>query len=114
MARKKRVAEAVDLLFQQMRSAASRSEQTRWRLAIARVLMASQKSPSALPHLEQIIADIDAYKLEQWDPALALEGLTLAWKGFSSEGPKARQDLVLDLLHRIARLDPVEALRLAP
>jgi type VI secretion system protein VasJ len=114
MARKKRVAEGVDLLFQQMRRASARSEQTRWRLAIAQVLLASKKGPSALPHLEQVIADIDMYKLEQWDPALALEGLSLAWKGFSSEGAKANQSLVVELLNRIARLNPVEALRMAP
>ncbi len=114
MARKKKVAEAVDLLFQELRRAQSRSEQTRWRLAIAHLLLASKKTPSALPHLEQVIADIDTYKLEQWDPALALEGLSLAWKGYSADNAKEHQNLAVALLHRIARLDPAQALRLAP
>jgi type VI secretion system protein VasJ len=112
LARKKKVAEAVDLLFHKLSGAPSRCEQTRCRLAIAQVLMAAKKGAAALPHLEQIITDIDTFKLEQWDPQLALEGLTLAWKGFSSEGNKVNQDLAQDLLSRIARLNPVDALRL--
>jgi type VI secretion system protein VasJ len=112
LARKKRVAEAVDLLFRKLAVAPSRCEQTRWRLAIVQVLMAAKRGPAALPHLEQVIADIDTFKLEQWDPELALEGLALAWKGFSSEGSKAHQDLAQGLLNRIARLNPVDALRL--
>lgn len=114
MARKKRVAEAVDLLFQALRQASSRGEQTRWRLAIAQVLLSSKKIPAALPHLEQVVADIDTYRLEQWDPALALEGLSLAWKGYSADSARDHQERAVQLLHRIARLDPAQALRLAP
>ena len=112
LARKKKAAEAVDLLFRKLVLAPSRCEQTRWRLGIAQVLMVAKKGPAALPHLEQVVADVDTFKLERWDPQLALEGLTLAWKGFSSEGGKAHQDQAQELLSRIARLSPVEALRL--
>ena len=66
----------------------------------------------ALPHLEKVVCDIDAFKLEQWDPDLALEGLVLAWKGFSSEGGKIHQERTDELLNRIANLDPAQAMRL--
>jgi type VI secretion system protein VasJ len=114
LGRNKKVAEALDSLFRELQTAPSRSEQSRWRLGIAQVLLTIKKGPSALPHLEQIVNDIDTYQLEQWDPAFALEGLILAWKGFSIDERQKNQDLALDLLHRIARLNPVEALRLAP
>ena len=112
LARKKKAAEAVDLLFRKLVAAPSRCEQTRWRLGIAQVLMVAKKGPAALPHLEQVVADVDTFKLERWDPQLALEGLTLAWKGFSSDGSKAHQDQAQALLSRIARLSPVDALKL--
>jgi type VI secretion system protein VasJ len=114
LARKKQVIEAVDLLQQQMLRSRSHRDRMGWRVAIARLLLETKKASKALPHLEQILNDIDRFDLAQWDPHLAVEGLTLAWQGFSAQTAgdyKARAEQVL---HRMAKLDPTAALRAEP
>ena len=72
-----------------------------------------KKTQLALPHLEQVIADIDAFRLEVWEPELALEGLTTAWQAFSSQSDNEQNARAAQLLERMAKVDPVAALRAA-
>ncbi len=113
MARKKQLVAAIDLLQQEMVKSTSRSGKLRWRLAIAQVLLGVKKSQLALPHLEQILSDIDEFNLEVWDPSLAMEGLSTAWKGFSALSANDHKAQAVTLLHRMAKIDPAEALRLS-
>jgi type VI secretion system protein VasJ len=112
MGRKKQLVQAVDLLQKQMLSCTSRCRQLRWRLAIVQVLVAVKKPQLAMPHLDQIIADIDAFNLEEWDPAVALEGLTAAWKGYNAQNAKEQKVRAVEILNRIARINPAQALRM--
>lgn len=114
MARKKELVEAVATLQQEMQRTRSRYQKMRWRLAIARLLLDAKKSQLALPHLEQIVADIDIFQLEVWDPELAVEGLTAAWLGFGAQTANEHKVRAGELLHRIATVDPTAALRLSP
>jgi type VI secretion system protein VasJ len=84
----------------------------RWRLAIAEILLNAKKNPLALPHLDRISEEIEAFSLEEWDPDLALEGLKAIWKGYNSLKLNEYKDKTAALLGRIAGLDPVEAIRL--
>jgi len=112
LAQKKHLPEAVHLLQQQMQGCVGYGPKMRWRLAIARLLMEVKKPQLALPHLEQIVSDIDAYRLETWDPPLAVDGLSLAWQALASHSDKAQKDRAMMLLQRIAGLDPGIALQL--
>lgn len=112
LARKKKLVDAVDLLQQEMDRTVSRHRRLRWRLAIADVLLKVKKIPLALPHLDRILEAIDAYRLEEWDPELALQGLTAAWKGYSALNLNEHKEKSALLLNRIAGLNPVEAIRM--
>jgi type VI secretion system protein VasJ len=104
--------EAIERLLERLKNGSSGRERLRWRLALARVLMDEEQTRFALPHLEQVVSDIKTYRLSEYDPALALEGLTLAWQGFEP-GPEPRfKEKADDALHRIARIDPAEMVRL--
>ena len=105
--------EAVDLLQERIKSCSSGRERLLWRLALSRVLLDAEQARFALPHLEQVICDIDTYRLEAYDPAIALEGLKLAWHGFVSQSEPRFREKGNDALHRIARIDPAEMVRLA-
>lgn len=111
LARKKDLVAAVALLQQPMQQSTGQGAKLRWRLAIADLLLEAKRPQMALPHLEQVLADIDTFHLERWDPALALEGLGAAWRGFSAQGGDAK-GRAAELLQRIAALDPAGALRL--
>lgn len=113
LAGKKRLTEAVGLLQDEMRRSASQRQCMQWRLAIARLLMETKKAHLALPHLDQVLADIDRYRLEDWEPHLALEGLTTAWQAYGAQGDNDLKARAAHLLDRIARLDAAAAVRLS-
>ncbi len=113
MARKKRLTAAVSLLQDEMQQTPSHQYKMRWRLAIVQVLLAVKKSQLALPHIEQVLSDIDAFNLEAWDPPMALEGLTAVWKGFDAQTANEYKARGVELLNRIATRYPAEALRLS-
>jgi type VI secretion system protein VasJ len=113
LARGKKVVEAVQLLQQQMQNTAARNERMRWQLAIAQILLNAKKHPAALPHLEQLLLEIEEFCLEAWDPGLALESLTAVWQGFGAQSAAEYKARAGGLLQRIARIDPVAALRLS-
>lgn len=113
LARKKKLIEGIALLQSEMWQSVSRRRQMKWRLAIARLLLEMKKGKLCLPHLEQVIADIDRFGLEQWEPDLALEGLTTAWQAFSSQTDAEFKTRAAEMLERMAKVDPVAALRVA-
>jgi type VI secretion system protein VasJ len=113
LARGKKIVEAVQLLQQHMQNTAARNERMRWQLAIAQLLMGAKKHPAALPHLEQLLLDIEEFRLEAWDPGLALESLIAVWQGFGAQSAAEYKTRAPGLLQRIARIDPIAALRLS-
>jgi type VI secretion system protein VasJ len=110
LVKKKKLGEAVTLLQQALRGSFSRRDQLLWRLGLAQILLDAKRPQLALPHLESVLEDIDAYKLEQWDPSLALKGLKIVWLGFSTRSDEVGKGQAAGVLNRIARLDPAEAL----
>ncbi len=113
LARKKQVVQAIELLQQHLLGAGSGRLKMHWRMAIVRVLCGVKKFPQALPHLEQVLADIDRFHLEEWDPILAVQGLSAAWNVFNMQTAGDYKNRALRLVDRIARIDPAEALRLS-
>lgn len=108
-----RLLEAVERLQKRLVTASSRQEKLHWRLALAELLVSANRTRLALPHLEQVIADIETFGLEEYDPPLALQGLRLAWLGFDAQTEPRFKEKAAETLHRIARLDPAEMVRLA-
>jgi type VI secretion system protein VasJ len=113
LAKKKKIIEAVTLIHQKLQNCFSQKRALLWRLALCQILLGSKNKDMSLPHLEQILQDIEKYQLETWDPKLALKGLKVAWTGFSSLSDKAFKHNAAETLNRIAKLDPAEALRLS-
>jgi type VI secretion system protein VasJ len=113
LAKKKKLLEAVQLLQKGLKNCVSQQETLMWRLALCRMLIGSKRTDMALPHLELIIKDIETYRLETWDPQLALEGLKLVWTGYSSHTGSDAKRTAEVVLSQIAQLDPAEALKLS-
>jgi type VI secretion system protein VasJ len=81
-------------------------------LALSQLLLNTKQSKLVLPNLEEILKDIDNYRLEEYDPKLALKGLKMIWLGMSSQSDQASKDKAMNVLNRIARLDLTEVIRL--
>lgn len=110
LAKKKKIGEAVTLLQQELRSSFSKQDQLMWRLGMAQILLNANKSQLALPLLETVLQDIDTYRLEEWDPDLALKSLKMVWQGLSVRSDESVKTRAAGVLNRIAKLDPAEAL----
>jgi type VI secretion system protein VasJ len=106
----KKLPDAVNLLTSEMSRSAGRREKLLWRFSLAQLLVNNRQVRLALPHLEEIVEDIDTFRVEDWDPDLAVHALKIVWIGFRSDkSTRERADMILG---RISRLNPVEAMRL--
>jgi type VI secretion system protein VasJ len=103
---------AIERLQKRFQSSLSQKEKFLWRLGFSQLLTNSKQSRLALPHLEQIIRDIDFYKLGEFDPALAIRGLKVVWIGFQAQVDQASKEKAAETLQHIAKLDPAEAIRM--
>ncbi|MDD4357480.1 MAG: type VI secretion system domain-containing protein, partial [Smithellaceae bacterium] len=112
MIHKGRLLEAMEGLQQKLNAASSGREKIIWRLAVAQLLLDVKKYELALPHLDQIIREIDIFHLENYDSALALKGLKMVCSGLESQNDESLKSKKVDVLYRIAKIDMVEAVRL--
>lgn len=113
LAGRKRLADAAGLLQQGLRGGVSRREQLGWRLSLCEVLLGASETQAALPQLEAVLQDVETFRLESWDPDLAVQALRVVWRGLSAASAGDAQNRAAAILDRIARLAPADALRLA-
>lgn len=111
--RKGNMIDAMETGQRKVRDASSSREKILWRLALARMLVTVGKTKLSLPYLEQVLEDIDRYRLEEYDPDLALRGLSLCRQTFAAQEDVRFRDRADHMLHRIGRLDMPEMVRLA-
>ncbi len=104
--------EAIERIQQKLRNSFSQKERLLWRLALSQLLMNTKQAKLVLPHLEVILKEIDFYRLEEYDPEIALKGLKMVWLGMSSQADPVSKEKAAETFHRIARLDLTEAIGL--
>jgi len=108
-----RTAEAVRGMQRGLRAGGSRKEAFQWRVALCRLLLETPEARHALPHIEEVLQEIDLFRLEEFDPELALKGLRVAWDGYRANAGSVPEEKVAELRGRIARVDVSAAMSLA-
>jgi len=103
--KKGKLLEAVERLQQKLRINFSQREKLLWRLALSQLLVSANQVKLALPHLEQILQDIDDYRVEEYDPMVALKSLKLVWLGLDSQTDQESKKKAAEVMHRIAKID---------
>jgi len=112
LVRQGKLVEAMEEMQRRLRGCVSTKERFSWRLELAGMLINVGRPQLALPHLDQVLRDMDRHELEEYDPALAMRGLKLAWHALQSQGEQRFKDQATDVMHRIGRLDMPEMIRL--
>ncbi|OYV99163.1 MAG: hypothetical protein B7Z62_01610 [Deltaproteobacteria bacterium 37-65-8] len=107
-----RTAEAVRKMQQGVRGGGSRKDAFQWRVALCRLLVETPEARHALPHIEEILKEIDLFRLEEYDPDLALKGLRVAWDGYRANAGLVPEEKVVEIQGRIARVDVSAAMSL--
>lgn len=110
--KKGKLLQAMEGLQQKFQHSPSQKEKLLWRLALTQLLVKNKQVKVALPHLEQILKDIDFFRLEEYDPDLALRSLKVVWTGLSSQSDQTSKEKSSEVFQRIARLDLTEAIRI--
>ena len=111
--RQGKLVEAMENVQEKLRASSSRREKLLWRLALSRMLVDIGKPKLAIPHIDQILMDMDRHDLEEYEPSLAMRGLRLAWLALDAQTEQKFKDRATDALHRIGRMDMPEMVRLA-
>jgi len=111
--RKGKLIEAMENVQEKLRASSSRREMLHWRLALSKMLVDIGKSKLAIPHIDQILLDMDKHGLEEYEPMLAMSGLRVAWFTLDAQADQKFKDRASDVLHRIGRIDMPEMVRLA-
>ncbi len=112
LAKKKKTLEATQILQQGLRGTSAPREILLFRMALSQVLTGMNKTGFVIPHLQEMLTILETYRLEEWDRDLAVRALKIAYDGFESDTSEQSKREAAAILSRIARLDPVEALRL--
>ena len=112
MLRKGQLVEAMENVQEKLRASSSRRDKLLWRLALSRMLVDIGKAKLAIPHIDQILMDMDRHELEEYEPLLAMKGLRLAWIALDAQTEQKFKDRATDVLHRIGRVDMPEMVRL--
>ena len=108
--KKNKLAEALVALRDHMGRAVSVRERFLWQMGMCRLLVWAKKSPIALPYIDEILALLDEYKVEKWEPVLAAKALEVVLSGLRAQGKEGDDDLKEKTIKRLSFVDPIKAM----
>ena len=86
-----------------------------WDMGFCTLFINTKYARLVVPYLNEILNTISQYRIEEWDPALAVEALTLVVTGFKKQ--KTASDTGVDyrllceeVINRLSLLNPVKAI----
>jgi type VI secretion system protein ImpA len=110
-ARSGQVRDAIEILNREAAQEPSGRGRFRRRVQLAQVCMGAGETAIALPILEELAAEIERRKLEEWEPPdVIAQALSLLYRSMEKNDTNAEEKQ--KVYGRVCRLDPVEALAL--
>lgn len=108
--RQNQLALALNALQDKISAAASARERLIREIRFVKILI-DQKLPRLIePHLSIILQIMEKFNVEQWEPRLALEALSVVYEGLALQANKADAGLSATVFERIALLNPGQAM----
>ena len=104
--------EALNALREKLNRASSARERFIREIGFCRLLALTKQTGISGPYLQELLEHIDAYKLEQWEPSLAVEALATVLSGFRLRKGEKAEGSAKSIFDRIAAIDPARALNL--
>ena len=95
-----------------LQTSRSGRERYLWRLSMVQLLTLSGMEKLAIPHICELMKDYDAYRLEEWDPDMALHALRTVWGVLRTQNDPESKQKADETLSRISMLSPSEAFNL--
>lgn len=110
MIKENKLAEALVALRENSARATSAREQLLWELGLCQLLSRAKKAELAIPYIENILSVLDEYKIEKWEPDLAVEAINTALGTLRVQKGKQHDTLRETLVKRMSILNPAKAL----
>ncbi len=109
----KKISEAFLMLEQRMHQAGSGREEFLWRVALCKLLAGGKTGGDLLePHLDWIVDEIEHFNLEEWEPELVLEGLSIAYRHWANQTDEDKLAKAQWALGQLALMSPADAMGL--
>jgi len=108
--RDNRLPAALGAFTDKLNHANSARERFIWQFGLCRLLLQVKQPRLAAPHLKDLLQTLEMYRLEQWEPDLAVEVLSTALTGLRLQTGQSDESLQETVLNRITTLDPVRAM----
>jgi type VI secretion system protein VasJ len=106
--RSRKTAEAARLIQERLRASACGRDRFAFKLEFASLLMKHAGGAWVGAQAAQILEDIDRFRLDEFDPALALRGLAVALKAYRAGADPHSKRRAEEVLHRVAKIDLAE------
>jgi type VI secretion system protein VasJ len=107
-----KLSEALTGFSGKLNRASSVHERFIWMLGLCSLLLRAKKPQLVLPYIKEILKMMDNFKIEQWEPKLAVDGFDLVLSGLRLQGENKDEELIENVLNRISALNPARALEL--
>lgn len=104
--------EALNAFREKLNRASSARERFLWEIGFCRLLAQTKQTNILDPYLRELLECIDTYKVEQWEPSLAIEALVTVLSGVRLRKGEKDESLGKSIFDRITVLDPAKALDL--
>lgn len=112
LAKNKKIFDSVSIIQDTLNSRSSAREQFLLRLGMVSLLTDVEQNELAHAHVEVVLEHIKIFRLEEWEPNLALSGYKSAYDALIAEGGDVAVALSKETLKRIGRINPAEALKI--
>ncbi|EMG38276.1 type VI secretion-associated protein, VC_A0119 family [Desulfocurvibacter africanus PCS] len=110
--KKHKPAQALGLVHDGLVHAASARQRLLWRIALVELLSRTSAPEIARPHCREILRLMEEHRLEEWEPALALQGLSVVHGCLEDDGSEDSRLLAAEVMDKLARVGPAQALEL--
>lgn len=113
LAKDNKLSEALHVLRQGLKTAGGGRERLLWTMGLCQLLCRQQHAALAFPFSETLLAQLDHYCLEQWEPELAEDALEVAYQVLRLQGKDEDGSQRMNaVLNRLALLNPARALEI--
>ena len=104
--------EAVNLIQKQIQNCISKKDKMLWRLEMSKLLTEANETELAISYYDQIIDDIQKYKLEEWDIEISKKVYASAFPLYLNSADEEQRNRASIILNKISIIDPELTLRL--
>ena len=112
LAKNKKIFDAVTVLQNSLKMTSSGRGRYMLRLGMIRLLTDVSQGGLARAHVEEVLEHVKEFRLEEWEPDLALSGYSAAYEALVAEGGEDAEALAKKTLQRIGRINPAAALKI--